>query len=280
MIDLERVAAFSFDSDGGNPAGVALLQDWIDETEMQAIAAEIGYSETVFAVASGDQFEVRYFAPDSEVAFCGHATIGLGAVLAERFGNGVFAIETVAMTKLEILGVMEGDCWNAGFCSAPCEVRSLDVSALTRTLEIFGLSTSDLDSRLNPTLASAGLDHLIVFLSERSRLRGLGYEFEHGLVLAKDMGVTTIAFANMQDQSTFHARNFFPIGGVYEDPATGAAAAAMCGYLQQNGWPTDDTIQILQGEDMGQPCRIVATIPATLEGGAAIEGAVRRLKAV
>ena len=49
---------------------------------MQRIAAEVGYSETAFAMRDGDRWRVRYFSPEAEVPFCGHATIALGAALA------------------------------------------------------------------------------------------------------------------------------------------------------------------------------------------------------
>jgi PhzF family phenazine biosynthesis protein len=59
---------------------------------MQALAAEIGYSETVFAAPSDQDWRVRYFAPEVEVDFCGHATLALGAALALRHGDGTFRL--------------------------------------------------------------------------------------------------------------------------------------------------------------------------------------------
>ena len=61
---------------------------------MQALAAEIGYSETAFAFPIDDGWRVRYFSPESEVPFCGHATIALGAVLAQVNGdNAVYKLQ-------------------------------------------------------------------------------------------------------------------------------------------------------------------------------------------
>ena len=57
---------------------------------MQSIAADKGYSETVFACAEKDTWRVRYFSPETEVPFCGHGTLALGAVLAKQFGNKIF----------------------------------------------------------------------------------------------------------------------------------------------------------------------------------------------
>src|SRR4051812_19237870 len=73
-MDVQRIAAFSQGTSGGNPAGVVLCDVLPGAERMLAIAAEVGYSETVFAAPSGEGWRVRYFAPEIEVPFCGHAT--------------------------------------------------------------------------------------------------------------------------------------------------------------------------------------------------------------
>jgi len=89
---VQRIAAFSDGDTGGNPAGVALCPHLPSVEQMQAVAAEIGYSETVFAAPDGDGWRARYFAPEMEVPFCGHATIALGAALALAHGDGIFKL--------------------------------------------------------------------------------------------------------------------------------------------------------------------------------------------
>jgi PhzF family phenazine biosynthesis protein len=81
-----RYAAFTGDGYGGNPAGVVLDARGLDLMDMQAIAADVGYSETAFLVARPDEpngYDVRYFSPKREVPFCGHATIASAVALAE-----------------------------------------------------------------------------------------------------------------------------------------------------------------------------------------------------
>lgn len=82
-----KLAAFSHERKGGNPAGVAFCDAMPGDEEMMKVAQEVGYSETAFLVRQGDAWRVRYFAPAMEVQFCGHATIALGAALGERFGE-------------------------------------------------------------------------------------------------------------------------------------------------------------------------------------------------
>src|SRR5262249_55054270 len=77
-----RIAAFCDGGGGGNPAGVVIGQQFPSEAEMRRVAAEVGFSETAFAVPAERGWRVRYFSPESEVPFCGHATIALGAALA------------------------------------------------------------------------------------------------------------------------------------------------------------------------------------------------------
>jgi ABC-type branched-subunit amino acid transport system ATPase component len=82
---IQKIAAFSDGDVGGNPAGVFIGDELPSDADMQRIAAEVGFSETVFAVSNGASWRVRYFSPEFEVPFCGHATIALGAALALRY---------------------------------------------------------------------------------------------------------------------------------------------------------------------------------------------------
>src|SRR5690348_6523512 len=91
-MDVLKIAAFSDGDTGGNPAGVVLGGQLPEVDAMQRIAAEVNFSETAFAAPIGKGWRVRYFSPESEVPFCGHATIALGAALALRHGDDIFAL--------------------------------------------------------------------------------------------------------------------------------------------------------------------------------------------
>ena len=79
-MDALRIAAFSYKNKGGNPAGVVIGSEMPSEKEMLETAKQIGYSETAFLKKVDDGWRVRYFAPEMEVEFCGHATTASGAV--------------------------------------------------------------------------------------------------------------------------------------------------------------------------------------------------------
>jgi PhzF family phenazine biosynthesis protein len=92
MTAVLRIAAFSDGNNGGNPAGVWIGDVLPDASQMQAIAAGVGFSETAFAAPVGEAWRVRYFSPLMEVPFCGHATIALGAALAHQHSDRSFEL--------------------------------------------------------------------------------------------------------------------------------------------------------------------------------------------
>ena len=94
-----RLTAFTDDPEGGNPAGVVLDANGLSAEDMQRIAADVGYSETAFLIPHTDvenSYQIRYFTPAAEVAFCGHATIASGVVLGREYGDGVYELSTQA----------------------------------------------------------------------------------------------------------------------------------------------------------------------------------------
>jgi PhzF family phenazine biosynthesis protein len=101
-MNIRRIAAFSDGNQGGNPAGVWIGSSLPAESEMQRIASDVGFSETAFAAFDGESWRVRYFSPECEVPFCGHATIALGAVLAIENGDGVSKLRLNAFSMLAI----------------------------------------------------------------------------------------------------------------------------------------------------------------------------------
>jgi PhzF family phenazine biosynthesis protein len=74
---------------------VVLDAGGLDDDGMLAIAAELGYSESAFVLPrSGNEYDIRFFSPLAEVAFCGHATIATGVAIAERSGPGRIVFHT------------------------------------------------------------------------------------------------------------------------------------------------------------------------------------------
>jgi len=101
------------------------------------------------------------------------------------------------------------------------------------------------------------------------------YELNAGRDLMNGAGLATILLVYSETPQLFHTRNPFASGGVYEDPATGAATAAFAGYLRDIGWPHGGVIDIVQGEDMGMTSRLRAEIPGVPGSSIRVSGAAR-----
>ncbi|MGX9941622.1 PhzF family phenazine biosynthesis protein [Bradyrhizobium sp. BTAi1] len=274
---IQHIAAFTDGPCGGNPAGVVICETLPEAATMQAMAADIGYSETAFAAPIGDTWRVRYFAPQAEVDFCGHATIALGAALARHQASGTFAL-TLNHADITVDGHLTATDWSASFQSPPTQTRALPSAALDETLALFGLSQGDLDPRIPPVIAHAGMDHPILALRDRSRLGAISYDFARGEALAQRERFCTFALVHAETPQLFHARNPFPFGGVYEDPATGAAAAALAGYLRELSWTAAAPIVIRQGEDMGVPCSLQVDLDGARGAPVRVSGSVRSIQ--
>ena len=271
---VQRIAAFSDGNQGGNPAGVWIGDAFPTDAEMQRTAHEVGFSETAFAVPTATGFRVRYFAPASEVPFCGHATIALGAALAMAQGDGTFPL-TLNDAEITVEGHRQGNVISAALQSPP--TRSAPVSPLltSEVLGMFGYTAQDLDSRIPPAIAHGGADHLVVILKSRALLAAMRYDQEAGRALMQREGLVTILFGWAESAQRFHTRNPFASGGVYEDPATGAATASFAGYLRDIGWPHGGVIDIVQGEDMGMRSLLRAEIPDAPGSSIRVSGTAR-----
>jgi PhzF family phenazine biosynthesis protein len=261
-----RYAAFTDDPAGGNPAGVVLDAAGMSAEEMQAVAAELGYSESAFVTPDGSRhYTVRYYSPLAEVAFCGHATIAAAVALGAE-GELVFD------TRAGRVAIRAGG-GSATLTSVEPRITDLAPGDLDELLAALDWPRGDLDFALPPRVAYAGVSHPILAAATRGRLAALDYDFERlqRLMLARDW--TTVQLVHRESPSLFHARNPFPPGGALEDPATGAAAAALGAYLRELGIVAPPaTVTVLQGEDMGRPSRLEVTIlPGS--GGVDVTGA-------
>lgn len=152
----------------------------------------------------------------------------------------------------------------------PKHTRAAD-ALVSEALSALGWQRTDLDASIPPARAYAGAWHLVLAVTDKNRLTLLNYDFEALKALMLRDGLTTLQLIWRERPDIFHSRNPFPVGGVVEDPATGAAAAALGGYLRDAGLVTAPSkLVIHQGEAMGRPNRLEVHIPAT--GGVVVSG--------
>ena len=275
-MDVLRLAAFSQDGKGGNPAGVVFCDEMPGEEEMLRTAREVGYSETAFLVKQANGWRVRYFAPEMEVPFCGHATIALGAALGEQFGVGEYQL-ILNQSEIRVRVEQSSNGISATLYSAGTFSQDAPREFVNRVLAAFGLAHTDLDPAYPVRFASAGARHLILVLTKQETLSRMKYEFDLVRELMLEQGLITISLLWPESDEIFHARNAFAAGGVYEDPATGAAAAALAGYLRDIGWQGRNEFTILQGEEMGMPSRLRVRYGPTAGESVAVSGETRRI---
>jgi len=273
-VKVQRIAAFADGARGGNPAGVVLADAMPPDAQMQATAAHVGYSETAFVVPGGAGFRVRYFSPESEVPFCGHATIALGAALAMARGSGVFKL-ALNKANITVEGKVQGGTITAALQSPPTSSRKPAPELTSEVLALFGYTQDDLDPRISPALIHGGADHFALALNSRAKLAAMKYDLDAGRKLMNAHGLVTILLAFAETPQLFHTRNPFASGGVYEDPATGAATAAFAGYLRDIAWPHRNRITVRQGEDMGAPSLLTAEFSDIPGSSIRVSGAAR-----
>ncbi|TDV53961.1 PhzF family phenazine biosynthesis protein [Actinophytocola oryzae] len=259
MPEVLRYAAFTADPTKGNPAGVVLDAESMSDAEMQKTAADIGYSETAFVT---EGFAVRYFSPLAEVPFCGHATIATAVALADRDGPGELTFRTKA-GPIPVQTAIK-DTTVATLASVATKSRPATPDEVTEALKALNWPSADLHEEWPAHVSFAGNDHLMLAASSRARLATLDYDFEALKALMQKANWVTVHLFWPESKEKFHARDPFPVGGVVEDPATGAAAAAFGGYLRTlSRIPTPTNLTIIQGEDMGRRSELTIEVDPT-----------------
>ncbi|MDF2575766.1 MAG: PhzF family phenazine biosynthesis protein [Agromyces sp.] len=219
---------------------------------------------------------VRYFSPVAEVPFCGHATVATAIAIAEREGPGLIRFAT-PVGEVAIETTDDDGALRAAFTSVEPEVHPLPDDALAALLDLFDLSRDDLDDRYPPLVAFAGNRHPVLVLRDAGVFDGFRFDpaAARELLDARGWPTTIIVLHRLPDAADgglrFEARNPFPVGRITEDPATGAAAAAVGAYLRHLGAVTPPArVEIEQGRHVGRPSELVVDVPE--RGGIVVSG--------
>lgn len=247
------------------------------ESTMLEVAKDVGYSETAFLTPQEGGWRIRYFAPEMEVPFCGHATIASGAALGEYSGLGTHKLflnqgEITVQVSRSDAGVLTVTLQSPGTWS-----KEAPPAMLENLLGCFNFSADELDNRFPMRIAFAGAKHLILVLRDKKTLSQMAYDYDQLKTIMSEEGFITISLLWSESKQVFHSRNPFPPGGVYEDPATGAAAAAFAGYLRDINYACDNRLEILQGHDMGVPSRLLVEFGNSPGEGINVTGETRYL---
>jgi trans-2,3-dihydro-3-hydroxyanthranilate isomerase len=248
------LSVFTRHGQGGNPLGVVTDVTGLDAAAMQAIATDLGFSESVFLdwTAPGVPY-ARIFTPAAEIPFAGHPLVGAGWVLG-AMGPGT--ARRLACGIGEIPFRVQGD---QGFIEVPL---SAGVEALPG-----GGGEAGLPRATRAWLVSLPLRYLLLETAAAEAVTGAHPDFA---ALAGAAWEGTLLYA--RTGATVKARFFAPALGVPEDPATGSAAVALAAALAHSG-EQEGALQIDQGDEVGAPSRL----EVQWSGGiVAVGGGVRR----
>lgn len=242
---------------GGNQLAVFPDAQGIPENLLQKIAAEFNFSEVTFVYPPSDPnhtAQVRIFTPTMEMEFAGHPTIGTAIGLSELGQNSPMVLE---------LGIGPIPCRVNGKTASFTTSVALTIMATPETALVataLGLSSKSIVTQTHrPTQASLGAPFVLVELDSRETLTACAPCINTISKGARQYpaGMDFAIFAYVKNGNNIHSRMFAPLDNIPEDPATGAATAALAALLTEiHGMP--QSLAFAQGEDMGRPSTINA----------------------
>lgn len=203
------VDAFTEKVFGGNPAGVCVLENPLDEALMQNIAKENNLSETAFVYKEQNDYYLRWFTPGGEIDLCGHATLGTAYVIANFVDKNVNHMEF--STKSGRLTVeKKGDLFEMDFPSRMPE----KIDAMDKVADVIGIKP--LETHLSRDL--------VVLLENEEQVKNLKPDFVKMKQLNIGLGMVVTAKGQKED---FVSRYFAPELNVNEDPVTGSSHSSL-----------------------------------------------------
>lgn len=280
MPAVEQVDVFCVGSHGGNPAPVVLDADRLTAEEMRGIAAEYGH-EAGFVLSPSDKrradLQYRFFVPLAEMEMCGHATLGTTWLLARKgkLKPGEVRVET----KSGIVICRISETGEVAVSQPAASIAVVDPRYRSAILDVLGIAERDtLDLPL--LNATTSRTKTLIPLVSPVGLNELKPDFSRLKSLCETIGSTGLyPFAcDLEDERTYHARQFPAASGYPEDAATGIAATALFYGLKHWGLiGTRRTIRVRQGDAMGRPSRMAVTLAniSDASAGCWLSGEVR-----
>ncbi|WP_105431702.1 PhzF family phenazine biosynthesis protein [Neorhizobium sp. T6_25] len=262
----------------GNPLAVILDGDDLADDKMQAIAREMNLSETVFVQSSANAAyaaRLRIFTPGKELPFAGHPTVGTAVALAElNHRSGPAA----GQPDMDLVCVLEENvgpvrcavrlrAGEAGFAEFDLPRKPVQIELpLDRQGLADALSVKSTDIGFENHVASiwsAGVPFLMIPLHNLATVQNLEFDtalWEKAAPFVEGALASAYVYcrSGVNHQAKFHARMFSPDMGISEDPATGAAVAALSGAIRHFDALPDGHHPVLveQGVEMGRPSLI------------------------
>lgn len=256
----ETVDVFTATRFGGNQLAVFTDARGLSDAEMQALAAEMNYSETTFVLPPDDPANtarVRIFTRTQEMPFAGHPNVGTAFVLA-RHGldrDGLLRFEEIA--GLVEIRVAHGDDEVTGATISAPQPLSTSVELPPAAIApCVGLDSADIVvTNHRPVRASVGVFFVLaeVTLAALARVTPDLAQFRAVRDATPELEGRFSLFVYAKDGEAIRARMFAPISGTWEDPATGSASAATAALLLSLSGQESGSWTLTQGVEMGRP---------------------------
>ncbi|MHC4692040.1 MAG: PhzF family phenazine biosynthesis protein [Planctomycetota bacterium] len=247
----------------GNQLAVFPSADDLDEDQMQKLANEINYSETIFILKSTDDqadYNIRIFTPKSEVPFAGHPTLGAAYAILNILDSNSEEEGTIRLqTKVGIIPLekLNGNIW-----MKQNEPEFFEIYTDKRPVaEMVELEATDISNSLPIEEVSTGNTMLLIPVKSLSAIRkakGNTNKITEFFSDKKSIAPYLFTLETEDPESKVHTRLFAPHFGIIEDPATGSAAGPLTGYLlKYNVFDSSFEIVNEQGIEMGRPSKLM-----------------------
>ncbi|MDT8400334.1 MAG: PhzF family phenazine biosynthesis protein [Bacteroidales bacterium] len=208
-----QVDAFTSEAFKGNPAGVYIAGNLPSQERMQNLAMEMNLSETAFVMPRGDEFEIRYFTPVTEVDLCGHATLSASHILYETGIVGAGNPIKFNSKAGELTVIKRGNSIVMNF--PVYSLRRIDIPPSFKQstgLDALELYQSDYNWKL---VLVRSEDEVVKVSPNPDKLQSAG------------LGELMVTAVSSKKEFDFVARCFVPDMGIVEDPVTGSAHCAL-----------------------------------------------------
>lgn len=261
------VNAFTFNGEGGNPAGVVLNADQYSNAEKQEIARLVGFPETAFISKSNvADRKLEFFTPNKQIAHCGHATVASFSYLNQigEITNRHSSKETIDGNRDIIL-----ENGMAYMEQKPQFFKDIDNNTINDVMMSIGLEVSDLKEGFKPVITNTGVSFMIIPLKNKSKLEAINTDLSAINKVSEEYDL--IGFYAFSDDAIdqghdYTTRMFAPRYAIPEEPATGMAAGNLSYYLYDKMGVRGDQIVIEQGYFMSPQSKSEIIVKLNHEG--------------
>lgn len=259
--------AFTLEKFKGNPAGVVFDADDLSENQMQNIAKELNFPETVFIFfKSNDIIRVRFFTPKEEINLCGHATIAYVTALIEnkkikivdgenkiyvKTNLGIFPI-IIEMDKSKIKNIMM-------YQDSP-QIDRDKIFSVQKIADLLGISEEEIDKNIKIVKAYTGVWDLMIPVKNTEILSSLVPKMNEISKFSKENDIISFHIFTLTKDGV-EVRNLAPVVNIPEEAATGTSNGALAYYLYNIGiLEKEKVLKIKQGKSLNRESEIYSKI--------------------